>query len=209
MTTEPPSKKLNMFKDTTPGSTKTLRKKARESWLNVDVDAFQKELAGESDRASVVLLGTMLEDVLTYRLTLALCIKPTEDECDYIFRFDGPMGTFSRRAEIACLLGIIEDDTYEQLDIIREMRNACAHSRHPLTFADEALANVAMRLFKPLGFVRKPDRKEIKQAVLLEGFFIYYTLILGSRAKGEARIRSDLESILDAQPPSQDKPHEQ
>jgi len=198
--------RFGMFKDT-PGSVKSLRKFCKDRLRIPDGYALQGELAGESDRASIILMASLHDDALTYRILKNLRFNPTEDEADHIFRFEGPLGTFSARMELACLFGFIDDATYQQLNIIREMRNACAHSKHPMTFAEPTLANVAKRLCKPLGFSPAPltdSRDEIKSTFVAEGIFIYQILAQGSREKAQTML---LDMVLNAaaRPPSPDK----
>src|SRR5271166_6607529 len=144
--------RLGVFKNT-PNSVKTLRRTYKDKFSTVDVKRFIAELKGESDRASIILTSSLLDDLLTARLSKRFCISPTEDEISTAFRFEGPLGTLSRKMEVACLLGFIEDKTYQQLDIIREMRNACAHSKHPVDFSSKEVIKVVRRLFGPLGII--------------------------------------------------------
>jgi hypothetical protein len=146
------------------------------------------------DTTAVILMGSALDDVLRFRLMRHLCFKPTKDEFDHIFRFEGPLGTFSSRMELAFLFGMIDDATFEQLNLIRELRNASAHSKYGFSFSDLVLRNVVMRLFAPLGVVPTPDNAadKIKPAFLTECTFLYHTVLTGSRAEGKKIIRASM-----------------
>lgn len=177
-------KRLSIFADTKPNSVKTLRASYRDRLRMPDPDVFLKEMMGESDRAAIILSASALDDLLLYAIALKLSCNPTGNEIDYIFRQAGPLGTFSARMEIALLFDVIEDETYQQLDTIREMRNACAHSKHPLTLKDSALAVVAMRLFEPLGFIPVSfAQRNLKMAFSAEVSVLQQTLVTGSRAE--------------------------
>jgi hypothetical protein len=210
MTEEPPkaadspAMRLSMFKDT-PGSIKTLRRSYKDRLRLPDKYSLQGELAGESDRSSIILMASLLDDALVFRVAKSLHFDPSEDEFDRIFRLEGPLGTFSSRMEIACLFGFIEDATYEQLNIIREMRNACAHSKHALTFSEPALVNVTKRLFQPLGLIRMPDDDPdaIKGAFIVEGIFLFQALADGSRKTAALTVLTMLKNVA-SQPPSPD-----
>lgn len=198
------TKRPSIFKDP-PGSVKTLRRFYKDRLSMPDSSKLIAELSGESDRASIILMASMLDEALTFRLSKALPFLPSETEYEEIFRLEGPLGTFSSRMEIACLFGFIEDETYQQLNIIREMRNACAHSKLTLTFAEPALANVAKRLFKPLGLMDLPaeGREGLKAAFTVERIFVYYSLLRGSRKEGTKAVAQMLDA---ARAPSPDKP---
>jgi hypothetical protein len=172
---DPNSKpRLSLFRDT-PNSVKTLRRAYKDKFRPFDAAKLHGELIGESDRASVILASSLLEDILTFRISKHFCFSPTDEEYDQCFRFDGTMGSFSRKTEIALIFGIIDDRTYQKLDTIREMRNACAHSKYPLTFADEVLQNVANRISPPIGHMPIIDEtpRGRKLSFIGEAVFIY------------------------------------
>jgi hypothetical protein len=201
---------LSIFKDTA-NSIKTLRRFYKDYSRLIDVEAFQKEVMGESDRATIILISAMLDDALSFRIAKHVICPIDDEQYDYIFRFEGPLGTFSAKMEIACLFGIIEDEVYQGLDIIREMRNACAHSRHPLTFADSAITNVAKRLSFSLGLSnRRPDdNNNLKSHFVIESMFLREALRLGSREKARSYLLTQFyeqNKHLFEQTPSPDKP---
>jgi hypothetical protein len=187
----------------TPNAVKTLRR----HWKRKDLPnpaLLAKELHAESDRAAVVLSSAILDDALTYRLINAFSVKPTDDEIDYIFRFEGPLGSFSSKIEIAYLFGCIDDNTRSQLNDIREMRNACAHTKQIISFELPELANVAKRLFHPRGLVvsKLDTREQIRRAFIIEVLAILSVLVEGSREKGHATVAEVISAL---QAPSPDK----
>jgi DNA-binding MltR family transcriptional regulator len=180
---------LSLFKDT-PAAIKALRKSYKDHRMP-DMFQLQIDLSRETDRSSIILMASLLDNALATRIAKSLCFSPNGSEFDYMFRFEGPMGTFSAKMEIACIFGVIEDATYAQLNIIREMRNACAHSRDVLTFADPTLSTVAKRLALSDGITpfleSELDRPElIKLAFILEGFFVLQSIFDGRKtARGK------------------------
>jgi hypothetical protein len=180
---EEANKRPSVFGETA-GSIKTLRRYYKDR-SSLDMDALNAELDGESDRACIILMASILDDTLKYRLSKCLNFSPTDDEYDYVFRPNGPLGTFSGRMEIGCLFGFIDDSTYQELDIIRELRNACAHSKRKMVFADPQVENVTRRLFRPLGFIPDPPKGQpLRPFFLGEGVFLFNVLYHGSRDEG-------------------------
>ena len=168
---------------------------------------FIKELSGESHRAATIILAALLEDALQTRLIASLKFKPNESDIDHIFRFEGPLGTFSSRVEIGLLFGAIDNQTYSQLNSIREMRNACAHAQRDVTFSHAALANVALRLFQPIGNLPapiNPKGETLRAMVIFECMIIYLTLMHGSRRSARIRVSKAILEVRDTQPPSRD-----
>lgn len=177
-----------------PGSVSTLKKALNFKLKMPSAAAFLAEIRGESDRASVILASSQLDDLLAN----AIALKMSESvdimalDIETIFRSSGPLGSFSARAEVANLFGVIENETYEQLTILRAMRNACAHSKHPITFKDPLLRNVAIHLFEPKGTTpRALAEQNMKVAFVLEVTFLTRVLVHGSRAKAKAESVGD------------------
>lgn len=53
---------------------------------------------------------------------------------DSIIDLDRPLGTFSSRIKIAYLLGLLEESEFRDLELIRKIRNDCAHNRGDVDF---------------------------------------------------------------------------
>jgi hypothetical protein len=141
---------------------------------------------------------------LTYRLAQCLAIPATPDEQEHIFRFDGPLGSFAARIDTAYAFGFIDKSTGSQLSDVREMRNACAHTTKPISFAVPQLANVTRRLFHPNGFTKlgaKANAEEMKHAFVVEFLFIHNVLIHGSREEGHRVMRETWSEVLGSQKP--------
>lgn len=193
----------------TPGAVKTLRAYWKDKIALPDPVKLAEELHGESDRALVILVATILDDALTGLLTERLVFRPDKKQSDHIFRYEGPLGSFSARTEIAYLFGFIDEITFGQLNDIREMRNACAHSKQPLSFETPELANVARRTLKS-GILPLPTetRADIRLSFTTEFIVLFQILIHGSREKGIAEIKPHLLAAIAAHAPSPDKRHE-
>lgn len=190
----------------TPKSVKSLRAYYKDRLAAVSDAQLMAELNGESDRAAVILASSILDDVLTFRLCKSFWFSPDEQQFNHAFRSEGPLGTFSARIELAFLFGFIDELTRSQLDDIREMRNACAHSHRPIDFSVLELANVAKRLFHPRGVatLNEHTRAGIKGAFIMEFAILYHILLEGSRKAGIAKVLPDL-----GQPPEPPPPPDQ
>jgi hypothetical protein len=170
----------------TSPTVKKLRAYYQDKLENVDIAHIRDVLSKESDRAIAILAGSILDDLLQYRIEKALHVEVTEAQARHIFRYEGPIGAFSHRIEIAYIFGIIDKLTARQLQLIREMRNACAHSIFELSFDKPELANVAKMLFRPNGVVEllNDTAAGIRDALLREFPTLIMILTLGSRESG-------------------------
>ena len=189
--------RLSVF-SSTPSATKALRRMYKRADDEADIELLFSELCGQSDRASMILAASFLDDALKYRLSKKFCFIPTDSDLAYCFRFEGPLGTFSSRLEIATLFGVIDDSTYQQLDIIRELRNACAHSKQPISFKTDRIINVVNRLRPPLGLfgVGESSIRGEKIAFAFEVLYLHGTLLLGNRERARVRLTNALKKVI-------------
>jgi hypothetical protein len=198
---------LTSRKKSTPNSVRSLRAYWRDRMVPPDIAAIAAELRGESDRASVILMAALLDDALVFMISGKFLDLPNKNEAEYIFRPDGPLGSFSARAEISYLFGFIDEQAYGQLDDIREMRNACAHTKQPMSFSVAALANVAKRLCYPRGIWPLEDDTPhgIREAFIREAVIFHQIIIDGSRERGLATATKVMQDLLASLPPLPDK----
>jgi len=91
------------------------------------------------DRSVAILeaaqLERSLESIITHRL-----IKLDDSEKKELFAGDSaPLATFSAKTKIAYALGMFGKNTKKELDRIRGIRNAFAHSSKPLNFSTKQI----------------------------------------------------------------------
>ena len=115
-----------------------------------ELDAWRDELSLGSDRAAVLVGAAYLDHSLRTFLRSTFVYGLSERELTTIFEDQGaPLGTFNGRILIAHALGAYDTATRDELHVIRRIRNACAHSPRPITFADPLVLAEAALLRKP------------------------------------------------------------
>lgn len=103
------------------------------------IDSFHKE----SDRGAAVLVGGFVENYLgVYLRSIVVDAKVA----DALFQAVGPLSSFSQRIAVARAFGFISKDDYDNLNLIRKIRNHFAH--HPLeaSFSHSPVAQLATQL---------------------------------------------------------------
>ena len=90
------------------------------------LNRFYRIVGKHDDRGMVLTLGAFAEDTLG-RLLLTYLVdgKPAED---LVEGFNAPLGTFASRNKAAYSMGLLVHEQYEDLEILRKIRNAFAHS---------------------------------------------------------------------------------
>src|SRR5690606_8731412 len=101
----------------------------------------------ESDRGAIILVATNVEDMLEYKILERLpALQEDEPARKAMFELDGPIASFSRKLHMAYAMGIVNKHYRKQIDLVREIRNACAHSRLPVSLSEPAIADAVRHL---------------------------------------------------------------
>ena len=98
---------------------------------------------GESDRGAAVLAGGFVDHYLgVYLYSLAVDPKVAKE----LFAPMGPLSSFSQRIACAYAFRFIDRTLYDDLTLIRRIRNHFAHHPHDATFDSELVATDAAKL---------------------------------------------------------------
>lgn len=98
----------------------------------------------ESDRGAALVAASMLDDHLEKILTAFFVESSAAREL--ISGFNAPLGTFSSRASAAAALGLIQENEFKEITIVRKIRNEFGHGWEPLTFESESVAALTRKL---------------------------------------------------------------
>jgi hypothetical protein len=110
-----------------------------------DWRVFGQEFLGGSDRAAAVLGATWL-DVRLEKLLESFLIDEPQVVVPLI---RGALGRFGARCQMAMALGLISRESFEDLLLIKDIRNAFAHELPGLSFADSRIAGPCRQLHVP------------------------------------------------------------
>lgn len=151
-----------------------------------DVIASVADLESESDRGAIMIAATQVEDMLEHRIVQmmpnALASNSLRKE---IFEQDGPISSFSRKTTIAYALGIIDAPYRRLIEIVREMRNACAHSRKPISMQTPELRAIAEVLIADVyEDITDKSPASIRRAVVGKCSFISHYIVTGEKHEG-------------------------
>jgi hypothetical protein len=132
-------------------------------------------LTGDSDRAAVILAVSRMEDELEQNLRSKMR-RLNSDENAALFSGDAPLATLSAKIRMAYALSAIGPKTRDDINALREIRNAAAHARRPFTFAIQEVKDLVLALNTAAEKPPGPDWKDPIRA----RFLIAYLLICSS-----------------------------
>lgn len=153
----------------------------RADTLSIDLGAFAAYLVDESDRGTVVVLGSVVEDVLADKIFKSFTRTDPAFKKD-LLRGGSLLASWNDKTKLALGLGIIDDDDAADIEVLAAMRNACAHSRQKIDFSTPALRDalaLLMRGAAPEGIL------EIKNPMFLRTAFVVAVSHIVAKIKGE------------------------
>jgi len=111
---------------------------------NVNALSFVKELANEESDRGCIIVATSYIEYLTERLlrkSFSSDPKVIKDAIDPLFGGLGPLSTFASRIKLSYALNLIDTNVYKTLNLIKDIRNACAHEFNTISFTDQIIKN--------------------------------------------------------------------
>lgn len=95
--------------------------------LNVErLERMSRAVQGESERGSVLINATILDELLRQSIESHLVQHP--DVKKFTQGFNAPIGSFHSRILLSFAIGLIPEDQYKQLELMRKIRNVFAHN---------------------------------------------------------------------------------
>lgn len=98
----------------------------------VELAKFLAVLNTESDRGAVLIAGSRLDEVLLGILSAFL--RKTKSANELLEGFNAPLGTFASRVSMCHALGLIEDHEYNEITLMRKVRNEFGHKWKDISF---------------------------------------------------------------------------
>lgn len=95
------------------------------------------EVQQGSDRSACIIMSAMVERFLERELLMRLMISESTSKHQALLERDGALSTFFGNIHLAYALDMISQDMKDDLDILRKIRNAFAHSELPITFQSD------------------------------------------------------------------------
>jgi hypothetical protein len=129
-----------------PQNAETLHDLSHQFPTNEEFDALMISLEKMEDRAAVLVLSSIIDNLLEYAI-LTKFVRLNKKKRDKLFRNPtAPLSSMSAKIAVANALGILGDEPRAQLDRIRSIRNAFAHAMKTIMFDDPLIAEECKKL---------------------------------------------------------------
>jgi len=116
----------------------------QEELTSEQLNSTFDEIFKQSDRASAVVSGGILEEILQRMITAFFLPNPNINQS----MFDGlaPISTFGAKIDLSYHLGLLNKKEYEDLKLIKKIRNDFAHSIKGINFNTENIKDRCLQL---------------------------------------------------------------
>ena len=150
-------------------------KKKLESFSELFEHVVEIDISKKQHWSDVLILSTLLEQVL--ELALRGELNGNKTFKDKLFEFKSPLGDLSSKIKMGFAIGLLEEQAYNGMEIVREIRNLFAHTRHNLSLDNRAIAQKIHDLTKEIWKGHKFDSQNPAQEfVHATGALIYYVV---------------------------------
>jgi len=105
---------------------------------------FLNEFHSESDRGAALVAASLLDEQLHNVLSAFFADVPTSK--DLLEGMNAPLGTLSSRLSAAYSLGLIQENEYREINIIRRVRNEFGHKWKEIDFKTQKIHDLCMQL---------------------------------------------------------------
>ena len=129
-------------------ASRSLKHLSRRPLRYTDLIKALTDSTDKSDQALALLDATMVERMLE-RVILSRMTRLKRKQRMDLFEGMAPLSTFSAKIKMAHALAILGPKTVADIEIIKDIRNAFAHSFHSLTFNRKEIAAQCNKLTAP------------------------------------------------------------
>jgi DNA-binding MltR family transcriptional regulator len=109
-----------------------------------DLAGFMKEFGVETNRAAAILGAALLDELLSQLISNFLI--DDDKEVRNLLDVERPLGAFGARIRAAYCLGLITNEVFQDLNVIKSIRNLFAHGLHGLSFEAEQVRRECAKL---------------------------------------------------------------
>lgn len=125
---------------------KTLHDLSRQMPTAAELKDLMDKIDHMDDRAAALVLAALLDNLLEMAIEVNFVALPEKNLAALFRNPQAPLSAFSAKIDIAYALGVYGDDFKKQIDQLRRIRNAFAHSVIPISFEEPLISSECRKL---------------------------------------------------------------
>lgn len=137
--------------------------------------SFLSYFQSETDRGAALVGAAMIDSKL--ERILDTCLLNNKAKKDLLCGSNAPIGTLSAKINLCSALGFITTKEYEEINLIRKIRNEFAHKLEELNFSMQPICDFCLQLKadSPVDFKKEKDyRGMFINSVVLTTMALWY-----------------------------------
>jgi len=166
------------------------------------LNRFMRLVGKQDERAMVLSLATFIEDTLG-RLLLAY-FRDCKATRELVEGFSAPLGTLGSRIKVVYAVGLVTEEQFKDMEILRKVRNQFAHNWEGVSLERNDIAAMVGQL-SGYSFSGAPDQSAGKDRLLgtLSSCCIELYMFQGRIEAGKAVKVQDVSHRLTTIPPTE------
>lgn len=122
-----------------------------------ELTEFLTLFSKENDRGTALLAGSIVDDLLGEILMTFLIDNKISEEL--LNEPNSPLNSFYSKTKLSFALGLIDQEEYDEINLIRNIRNEFAHQWKHLTFDDNSVLKYSLKLRERFPIVNEKQNK--------------------------------------------------
>jgi hypothetical protein len=141
--------------------------------LREKIDRMEKQTHAGFVMRLISIIEYDLERSIKYKF------RPLSNKMSKRLFDDGPISSFAAKIDLGYALDITADATHQELDKIRQIRNAFAHTRDALSFETEPIKSLFEALARPSGITGTRLEQFVQCVAVLDDYFEAFLARMG------------------------------
>jgi len=171
-----------------------------------ETEAIFKEISEAPPRAAILVAASLLEHYLTELIQADTRPALTKEEKRYVLAGGELLSDFADKIWAAYFLRLIGQTARRDMNLIREIRNECAHNMNPTDFLNEGIASRCRELrysrrenARPLNLANDDHRGHFTASAhyLISMCAMKHLVIIDPRWKQEPQMLSFITPLMD------------
>jgi hypothetical protein len=129
---------------------------------------FREEIRDATDRTVAIVGAATVEDAVRWALNSFFILQISENQERELFENNGVLSSFHAKILMGFALGLFGKAARDDLTIIKNIRNAFAHSPRPITFETSEVAKECSKLRYIDTIAKNPGRSILRTKPLVD-----------------------------------------
>ena len=144
------------------------------SVLKKSLENIESELEKQTDRGAAIIACAILDEFLTEAIENRLLMNKRVADRLFNYEKNGPLAHFAAKIDVGFAIGILKSEMWNDLHLIRRIRNHFAHRSEALKFSDTKISRLCSELLTAKSSLKDPRERYLKVCSGMSAVFAVY-----------------------------------